>query len=194
MIKKTITYSGLDGQDITEDFYFNMTKAELTEKELVYPGGFAAYLQRIVAEDDRPAIIAAFKDLILSSVGIRGEDGKSFIKKGVAEAFEATEAFSALFMELVTDAVKSAEFFNGVMPKDLAEKMREASKTLEVRVPVMGEEPIVMKRPKVFPDDYTEEEIRDMSLDELNALVKGIPGKNISREVLMLLMKKQGLA
>lgn len=181
MIKKTITYSGLDGEDITEDFYFNMTKAELTEKELVYPGGFANHLQTIVAEDNRPAIIAAFKDLILSSVGIRGEDGKSFVKKGVAEAFEATEAFSALFMELVTDAVKSAEFFNGVMPKDLAKKMQEASGVLE-----LPEAP----KAKVFPDDYTEAELIEMPKDEFDRLLGSIPGKNIPRGLLMIVMRR----
>lgn len=180
MIKKTITYSGFDGEDVTEDFYFNMTKAELTEKELVYPGGFANHLQRIVAEDDRPAIIAAFKDLILSSVGTRGDDNR-FHKKGVAEDFEATEAFSALFMELVTDAGKSAEFFNGVMPKDLAAKLQEASVTLE-----LPEAP----KAKKFPDEYTKEELEAMPSEEFQRLLAELPGKNIPRELLLLAMRK----
>lgn len=184
MIKKTITYAGLDGVDITEDFYFNMTKAELTEKELVYPGGFANHLQRIVAEDDRPAIIAAFKDLILSSVGVRGEDGKSFIKKGVADAFEATEAFSALFMELVTDAVRSAEFFNGVMPKDLAAKLQEATVVLELPDGVAPE--------KKFPDDYSKAELEDMPTDEFQERMSRMPGNNIPRELLLIAMRKAG--
>lgn len=181
MIKKTITYSGFDGVDITEDFYFNLTKAELTEKELVYLGGFANHLQKIVADNDKPAIITAFKELILSSVGTKTADGKGFIKKGVADEFEATEAFSHLFMELVTDAVKSAEFFNGVMPKDLAEKLKEASTTLELPEAAPA---------RKFPDGYTEQELLEMPKAEFDALLRSLPGSNIPKNLMMLAMRR----
>lgn len=183
MIKKTISYTNFNGEDVTEDFYFNMTTAELAEKELVYPGGFSEHLQTIVKANDRAAIIAAFKDLILSSVGVKTEDGRGFVKKGVAEAFETTEAFSALFMELVTDAAKSAEFFNGVMPAKLAEKAKLASRILEAPEEQQEKE-------RKFPDDYTKAELEAMPADQLELLISKIPGNNIPREVLLIAMRK----
>ena len=182
MIKKTITYKGFDGDDITEDFYFNLSMAEITEKQLIHPEGYAEYLQRIVKEMDRPAMIAAFKDLILSSVGVRTADGKGFVKKGVAEAFEATEAFSALFMEVVTDAKKSAEFFNGVMPKELADKIQAQIQSGVLELP----EP---ERKKDI-NDYTHAELVDMSQEELKRLLHEMPGNNVPKHVLVAMQAR----
>ena len=39
MLKKTITYTDYNDNERTEDFYFNFSKAELTEMELSTVGG-----------------------------------------------------------------------------------------------------------------------------------------------------------
>jgi len=183
MIVKKLTYSGFDGVTITEDFYFNMTAAELTEKELIYPGGFANHLQTIVKEDNRPEIIKAFKDLILWSVGERAPDGKGFLKKGVAERFEATEAYSALFMEIILDTAKCVEFFNGVMPKDLAEKMEAHMKAAS------GALELPEAKAKTFPDDYSEAELLAMPQDEFDRELSKIKG-NVPKGLLMIAMRR----
>ena len=41
MYKKTITYSDFNNVERTEDFYFNLTKAELFELNFKYPGGLS---------------------------------------------------------------------------------------------------------------------------------------------------------
>ena len=117
MLKKTIKYTNYNGVELTEDFYFNLTKAEIMEMELGTSGGLAEMINRIVAAQDAPAIITVFKDLILKAYGEKSADGKYFRKsKEISEAFAQTEAYSILFMELATDADAAAKFINGIVP------------------------------------------------------------------------------
>lgn len=120
MLKKTITYKDYNDVERTEDFYFNLTKAEIMEMEMGTTGGLAEMIQRIVAAQDAPAIIKIFKDLVLRAYGEKSPDGKRFVKsKELSEAFEQTEAYSILFMELATNDKKAAEFINGIVPADV---------------------------------------------------------------------------
>lgn len=117
MLKKTITYPDYNGVERTEDFYFNLTKAEVMEMELSTAGGLAEMITKIVNAQDAPAIIKVFKDLILKAYGEKSPDGKRFVKsEALAEAFSQTEAYSQLFMELATDADAAADFVNGIVP------------------------------------------------------------------------------
>jgi hypothetical protein len=121
MLKKTITYNDYNGTERTEDFYFNLSKAEIMEMEMGTAGGLAEMIQRIVAAQDAPAIIKLFKDLVLKAYGEKSADGKRFIKsEELAIAFSQTEAYSILFMELATDADAAAKFVNGIVPADVA--------------------------------------------------------------------------
>ena len=135
MIKKTITYEDYNGVSRTEDHYFNLTEAELTEMEMSINGGLAEMIQRIVAAQDAPSIIKIFKDLIVKSYGQKSLDGKRFIKidengRRLADDFVQTEAYSQLFMKLATNADDAAKFVNGIMPAKLAEKVKNANNVL----------------------------------------------------------------
>ena len=117
MLKKTVTYTDYNGVERTEDFYFNLTKAEVTEMELSTAGGLEAMIRKIVAEKDAPAIVKIFKELVLKAYGEKSPDGRRFIKNDeVREAFSQTEAYSDIFMELATDADAAAAFVNGIIP------------------------------------------------------------------------------
>lgn len=117
MIKKTIKYTDYNGNEREEDFYFNLTKAEVSEMELSTEGGLAERINRIVAAKNSPEIIKVFKDLLLKSYGEKSPDGRRFIKsKEISEAFAQTEAYSILFMELATNSQKASEFINGIVP------------------------------------------------------------------------------
>jgi hypothetical protein len=117
MLKKTITYVDYDGKERTEDFYFNLTKAEVTEMEMSTQGGMATTLKKIVEEQDPKRIIEIFKDLILKAYGEKSPDGKRFVKsQELRDAFSQTEAYSELFMELATNADSAAIFVNGIIP------------------------------------------------------------------------------
>lgn len=131
MLKKDITYKTLDGETVTETFYFNLTKADLVELQLSEQGGLQEHLARIVAAEDGKAIIAEFKKILQMSYGQKSPDGKRFIKNDqLWEDFRGTEAYSELFMELVTDADAAARFINAVIPQDMVEPQVEELRTV----------------------------------------------------------------
>lgn len=122
MLKKTIKYEDYNGVEREEDFYFNLTKAELMEMEMSTTGGLAEMIENIVKAQDAPAIIKIFKDLILKAYGEKSPDGKQFIKVNDAGiplsiGFSQTEAYSKLFMELATNADEAAKFVNAIIPQ-----------------------------------------------------------------------------
>lgn len=124
MLKRTITYTDYNGVERKEDFYFNLSKAELMEMEMSTTGGLAEMIQKVVQAQDAPAIIKIFKDLVLKAYGEKSADGKRFIKsKESREAFSQTEAYSILFMELATDADAAAKFVNGIVPLDVQKQL-----------------------------------------------------------------------
>lgn len=119
MLKEQITYVDYNGNERTEDFYFNLTKAETMEMELSISGGLAEMIDRIIKAQDQPAIIQIFKEVILKAYGVKSPDGKRFIKNDEVRAeFEQTEAYSILFMRLATDAKAAAKFINGIVPNE----------------------------------------------------------------------------
>lgn len=123
MLKKTITYTDYNGSERTEDFYFNLNKAEIMEMQMGTTGGLAEMIERIVAAKDAPAIIKIFKDLILKAYGEKSADGKRFIKsEELSLAFAQTEAYSNLYIELATDADAASAFVNGIIPADMAQQ------------------------------------------------------------------------
>lgn len=119
MLKKNIKYVDYDGNERAEDFYFNLNKAEVIELQLGTVGGLTKTLEKIVQEKDTYRIIEYFKTLILKAYGEKSADGRRFIKsQELRDAFEQTEAYSELFMELASNAQMAAEFVNGVLPKE----------------------------------------------------------------------------
>ena len=129
MLKKTIEYTDFNGVERKEEFYFNLSKAEIMEMEMSKKGGLTEEIQRITAAQDAPAIIQVFKDLLLKAYGVKSPDGRRFIKsQELRDDFEQTEAYSIMFMELATDADAAAKFINGIVPPDMSQKAIEASK------------------------------------------------------------------
>lgn len=130
MYKKTMTYEDFLGQTRTEDFYFNLTKAEIIE----WLSTNADYtldqvIEHMSKKMDVKGLMEATKQLIYMAYGEISLDGRRFAKnKEVKDNFMETNAYSDLFMELATDAKAAAEFFNGIIPKDLAEEVDKLTK------------------------------------------------------------------
>lgn len=116
MLKKTVTYIDYNSVERTEDFYFNLSKAEVMEMEMGTAGGLVEMIERVIAAKDTPNLVKLFKDFILKAYGEKSPDGKRFIKsKELSDAFSQTEAYSEIFMELATDADAAAKFVNGTI-------------------------------------------------------------------------------
>ena len=130
MLKKTMTYVDFDGNSRTEDFYFNLTKAECLEMEMSTNGGLDKFLKKIIDEQDHTKIFNYMKDFVRMSYGEKSNDGKYFVKNEEAlQRFVSTAAYSDLFTELATNAKAAAEFMNGVIPQEYAPTVASALET-----------------------------------------------------------------
>ena len=132
MFKKTIKYTDFDGVERKEDFYFNLTKAELLEMQMSIDGGLKGYLERIVKTQSQPELVKMFKEIIMKAYGEKSPDGKRFMKSDeIRQNFECTEAYSELFMELATNSDAAAEFVNALLPSDFKSTEEEQRKMLK---------------------------------------------------------------
>ena len=131
MLKKTITYTDFNDVERTEDFYFNLTEAELTDMNLDENGGLAEKLQRIIDSKEIKQIKDYFKWIVLKSYGEKSEDGRRFMKSPeITKAFEETQAYSDIWMELAYNEDSASEFVNCIMPKKLIAEANKASASL----------------------------------------------------------------
>ena len=120
MLKKTVTYVDYNGVERTEDFYFNLSKAEVAEMEMSVEGGFSKMLEEIVASKDNVKIVSLFKQMVLKAYGEKSADGRRFVKsEEISKAFSETEAYSEIFMSLALNENEAAAFVNGIMPANL---------------------------------------------------------------------------
>lgn len=177
MLKKTVTYTNFNDEEITEDHFFHLSKAELVELEASYDGGLSKELEQIVEKENPKDIIAMFKKLILDAYGVKSSDGTRFIKnQELREQFESSEAYSEIFMELVTDADAASQFVNGIVPKgmdqdvsDIKQKLQdkpEVPKPLEAPKGVRGDGSTTAP-----PRQITRAEALEMPHEELSHLL-----------------------
>ena len=62
MLKKTITFTDYDGNERKEDFWFNLSKAEILEMELLTEGGMENLIDKVIASQDIPGLVKIFKE------------------------------------------------------------------------------------------------------------------------------------
>ena len=123
MLKKTIKYTNYDGIEREKDYFFNLKKSELVDLQYKTSKGFIAYIEEITKAGDSSELWKAFRDIVLMAYGEKSDDGERFMKSPeISKAFEETEAFSVLVMELIEKDGAASDFINGIMPKDLTEK------------------------------------------------------------------------
>lgn len=116
MFKHVIKYTDYNGTEREEQFYFNLSKAELMEMELSTQAGVEEMIRMLIATNDNAKIVQIYKDLILKSYGIKSEDGRRFIKsQALRDQFEQSEAYSEFFMEILSNNKLQSDFINGVI-------------------------------------------------------------------------------
>ncbi len=128
MLALPITYENFNGETVTKEFHFNITKGELALRELETKGNpegtWSEVLERIKNSDQGSVVVPEFKKILKWTYGER--QGDSFIKNDdVWTRFENSEAWSVLIMRLLTEDGFAAEFINSLMPADMAAKNRE---------------------------------------------------------------------
>lgn len=130
MLKKTFEFEDYDGNKRVEDHYFNLNKAEVI-KWLTTTGDYTLdqVLERLSKERNGEKIMEIFEGLIHMSYGRKSLDGRKFEKsEEIWEDFYRTEAYSNLFIELVTDPNKAADFVNKIIPESLSKDVEKTIK------------------------------------------------------------------
>lgn len=113
MIVKKVSYKGFDGENIEENVYLHLTKAEFLKLDLKYSdyGGLINYLRKLLTDlkDGDPymkPLVTMLETLILAAYGRKTEDGR-FVKKmygqPLADEFETSEAYSQLLIGLLSE-------------------------------------------------------------------------------------------
>lgn len=169
MLKRSITYTNFNDEEVTEDFFFHLSRAELVEMELSHEGGLSESLKKIIATEDGKAIIKEFKNIILGSYGQKSPDGKRFIKnQQIRDEFESSEAYSVLFMELIQDGDKAAEFVNGIVPQGMVEEAEKL--TMETATPAAIAGAVNANQPTEGKRVVTPREVEEMEPHEFAEL------------------------
>ena len=136
MIKRTINYTDFDGNQRTEDMYFNMTRSELIAFSFDMPesitdaanNGQNVNLEeagaKLIEKMGISGIFNFIKDLVFKSYGKKSEDGRRFIKsEQMATEFTQTLAYDEFLIDLFSDDKKASEFINGIIPADMAKQI-----------------------------------------------------------------------
>jgi len=129
MVRKSITYTDFDGNEVTKDFYFNLSKMEFRTLDRKIPGGLQNLIETIQREKDESRLVDLLDLLILESYGEKTEDGR-FVKEDargrrLSSYFKVSEAWDVMFMGLVQNEQELSEFLTGIVPKDLAEDVKQ---------------------------------------------------------------------
>ena len=128
MFKKTITFTGFDEVEHTQDFYFHLPTADVTA--MLQPGSdFTKRLQAIQKSESVSEVVKFYKELITQACGVRSEDGKRFIQTQEAKSeLLDTPALDELLLELMLDSNKPLEFLTSLLPKKLLDKLGDDAK------------------------------------------------------------------
>jgi len=169
MFKKTIKFTDFNGNEVEEDFYFHMSKAELLE--MAATGDMQERINRMIASKDNSEILREFKKIITASVGIRSEDGRAFIKNDEAKArFMFSPAYDELLFELISNANAASEFIRNLIPEKMQSEMKKEME--KIKSPFVETDKRVHSsddtRPAYMRENRkpTHEEMQNMNRDE----------------------------
>ena len=117
MYKITKKYEDFNGVEKEQDFYFNLTKADILKMELSEEGGMDKRLDRLVKTKDMKEAIKVFEGLLLMAYGVKTDDGRFVKNDQVRAEFASSAAYSDIYFELATNPEEAQKFVEGVVPK-----------------------------------------------------------------------------
>jgi peptidyl-tRNA hydrolase len=133
MFKKTMTFDDLEGNEVSQTFYFNYNKKEVAEllefkqleeklKLLTVPIEESGLTQ---VENNQQAY-DIFQDLILDAYGEKGADNVTFVKnERTREYFRSHVAFVELIFEFLENPKLAGEFIEKCLPQKLVARAKE---------------------------------------------------------------------
>lgn len=129
MFKITQKYTDFDGNERTEDLYFNFTEPQLRQFLDKEPSFSPENLADIMATKDLNLMLDAIQVLIVAAYGEKTSDGRSFIKnKEIQERFEGSAAFAQLMDDIMYkgDTATIENFLINIFPAKFASTISDA--------------------------------------------------------------------
>lgn len=124
MYMKTVKYTNFNGEEKTKEVYFHLSKPELMEMEIATSGSMSDRIKSALASKNDESLFMMFKEFLFKAYGVKSVDGEQFEKsEELSRKFEQSPVYDALYMELCTNTDAAIEFFTGIVPKDLADKI-----------------------------------------------------------------------
>lgn len=132
MYKLPITYTNFEDKEVTKDFYFNLTKAELMKlnfktragknisyEELSEAAHNAVKNHTEITANEQIAIVDFFEEFIKAAYGVKTQDGEFDKSEELSNRFIHSEAYSVMLMDMLDNEAKASEFMIGVAPNDM---------------------------------------------------------------------------
>lgn len=166
MLKQTISYEDLNGNEVSEDFYFNFNRLEIIEMELKYEGGIEGHVDKLKQTSDAREAFHLFKNVVLESYGEKSADAKQFIKTPeIRQRLEFSPALEALLFEFLEDPAKGAKFIEGILPPKVVQAAREQMEREKAAQKEVGE---VLDMAMTPPDRKIMEDVPVAPKDEIS--------------------------
>lgn len=114
-----VKYTDFNDTEREETLYFNLSKTELLDLEVAYPGGLEAYGSHMSDNLDRKEFVDFVHDLLKRTYGVKDPSGKRFIKSPeVFDEFKQSSAYDEIFFKLLTDDKFAYDFLTAAIPRD----------------------------------------------------------------------------
>jgi len=139
MLKKIIKFTDYNDLPRTQEHFFYLSKKDLQNLNAKYEGGLQGQFNKIINNYDQKALLVTFEDIVLTSYGLKSEDGTKFVKNDeVRENFQYSAAYEALFDELTSGddaADKFADFLKKILPNELQAQIAKADAEGKTEMP-----------------------------------------------------------
>lgn len=113
MVKYPVTYTTFDGETVTEELMFHISKVEASRLDAEFgKDGLQKYMEKIAKQEDTKAIFDLLYKMITMGYGEKSEDGRRFVKSPEkTQEFVDSLAFDALFEALTSKEGEMEKFF-----------------------------------------------------------------------------------
>lgn len=170
--KESITFENLDGEQVTEEWYFSLAESDLAELPIMRDGNHEQILNEIIQNKKAGDWLDILKMVIFASVG-RREDNLLIKDEETRRQFEYGGAYREFFSTLIAQNDAGYGFFRSTLPARLSKKLDEVEANQQ--------------------REYTEEEMLAMTDDEFFGTF-GRDQKKYSREVLLVALRRKNAA
>lgn len=129
MISKTLKFKDIEGKEHEIKAYFHLNEADIGELTVYKKGGLKAYMEQCLDTDNNYGAVIFLRKMVEKSFGKKVRDpeyGMIFMKdEEETKKFMNSEAYSALFSELMQNEQNAADFINGLAATAEPEKTED---------------------------------------------------------------------